>query len=241
MKYLILLATVFVIGMNAAANLLPFNGLSTAEISDSFSVFFVPAGYVFSIWGLIYLLLISFTVYSLTNKANDLVNKVAPYYVLSCILNSIWLLAWHYLWFGASVVIMILLLLTLIKIYLLVSSAENLHWSIKHTFSVYLGWISVATIANITAYLSYIGWSGFGISGEIWAAILIVVAGLLAIVSILRHADYAYSAVIMWAIIGIALKFSGSNTIIYTVAAVSVAMLSVGIYKYSQSLRTIPS
>lgn len=231
MKYLILLATLLVLGVNAAANLLPFNGLSTAEISDSFSVFFVPAGYVFSIWGLIYILLLCFTVYAFTNKNNELINNLAPYYILSCALNSLWLVAWHYLWLGTSVIIMILLLITLIKMYLLIHSAEQKHWSASRTFSVYLGWISVATIANITAYLFNVGWNGFGVDGETWAAILIATAGLLAAVYILRYRDLFYAAVIVWAIVGIAIKFSEINVVTYTVGATILAIIVTGIYK----------
>ncbi len=181
-----LLAMLGALTVNILSNALPLNGLNTGQISDRFDVFFVPAGYVFSIWGLIYIGWIAFIIWQFrpANRSSPRLRALGYWFALSCVFNAAWLFCWHYQQFGLSVVVMLALLATLILSYLRldvgltrVGAAER--WSVDIPFGVYLGWVSVATIANITDYLYYIQWDGFGIAPQVWAVIMLAVASLL--------------------------------------------------------------
>ena len=176
----ILLALVATIAINGLANALPLNGLTTGEISDRFEVFFVPAGYVFSIWGLIYLGLIAFAVYHAlpAQRDNPRLERAGYWFVLSCAANIVWLFLWHYEVFVPTVLAMLALLFCLIVVYLRlevgkspVSAGER--WFVRLPFSIYLGWITVATIANVTSTLDYLQWSGWGVTPEIWTIVML--------------------------------------------------------------------
>ncbi|MGD8626101.1 MAG: tryptophan-rich sensory protein, partial [Anaerolineae bacterium] len=186
-QILVVLATVGIITVNGLANALPFNNKTTGEISDSFDVYFVPAGYVFAIWGLIYLALAAYTIYQAlpAQRDNPRLQRIGYLYVLSCVANGVWLVLWHYEQFAWTMVAMGALLLLLIAIYLLlgigrtpVSRAEK--WFVHVPFSIYLGWITVATIANATSLLDSLNWDGWGIGPEWWAVIMLVVATIIA-------------------------------------------------------------
>lgn len=219
----VVLSTIAVIAINALANTLPLNGLTTGEISDRFDVYFVPAGYVFSIWGLIYLGLIAYSIYQVlpAQRENPRLRRTGWLYVLSCAANVAWLFLWHYEIFEWTIVAMVALLLLLIAIYLRlgtgrtgVSRAEN--WLVRLPFSIYLGWITVATIANATSLLEYLGWNGWGLAPEWWAVIMLVAAAVITTLVSLTRGDVAYVAVIVWAAIGIALKHSDTISVSLT-------------------------
>jgi hypothetical protein len=226
--------------VNMLAVLLPLNNRSTASISDSFQVYFVPAGYVFAIWGVIYVLLLGFGFYQarMKNKDYAVVRKIAPYVLLSCFNNGLWLFCWHFGSFYLSLVVMLLLFVCLLEIYLILRKTKTadqpkyFRWLIKIPFSIYIGWITVATVANATDVLSLAG-SGNGILGIaplIWAALMIMVSGLLGILMLLREKDYAYAAVIIWAVVGIAVKFPSENWIVCAVTLVVLAFVVAGLY-----------
>jgi benzodiazapine receptor len=217
-------AVIATIVVNGLANALPLNGLTTGEISDRFQVYFVPAGYVFSIWGVIYLALIGFAIYQLlpAQRENPRLLRVGYLFAASCAANVAWLFLWHYEQFELTVVAMTALLLLLIAIYLrlgigrtAVPAAER--WLVQVPFSIYLGWITVATVANVTSLLDYLNWGGWGISPEVWAVIILVVAGAIAAAVSLTRGDVAYMLVILWAFAGIAVK--QADTAVVAVAA----------------------
>ena len=173
-QVLVVLAVIAVIAVNIIAVALPLNGLDTGEISDRFDIYFVPAGYVFSIWSLIYLGLIAYGIFQAlpAQKENPRLRRIGYLFVFSCLANIVWLFLWHYEVFNFTLVAMLAILLSLIAIYLRldvgrvqVSTGEK--WCVNIPFSTYLGWISVATIANTTQLLYYLGWNGWGISPEI--------------------------------------------------------------------------
>ena len=219
----VVLGTLAVIVVNALASALPLNEQTTGEISDRFKVYFVPAGYVFAIWGLIYLALLAYMVYQAlpSQRENPRLRRTGWLYVLSCAANIAWIFLWHWEYFAFSLIAMGALLLLLIAIYLYLgtgrthaSAAET--WLVRVPFSIYLGWITVATIANVTSVLEYIGWDGWGISSIAWAVIMMVVAAVVtALVSITRG-DILYVAVILWAFAGIAVKHSTVLSIVVT-------------------------
>lgn len=231
----VILATVATIVVNALANALPINGQGTGEISDRFSVYFVPAGYVFSIWGLIYLGLIAYSIYQAlpAQRASTLLRDLAPWYLLTAAANIAWIFAWHYNQFVLSLGIMLVLLVALIMIYRRLDAqrpaSRGEFWSVYVPFSVYLGWISVAAIANATSVLDYVGWNGFGISEPVWAVIMLVVATVLGLFFSVRRADIAYVAVLVWAFIGIAVKHSGTPLVAVT-AGVAAAVLALSLF-----------
>jgi hypothetical protein len=206
-------ATVAMIVVNILATALPLNGQNTGAISDRFAIYFVPAGYVFSIWGLIYLALIGFAVYQAlpSQRENPRLRRVGYLYAMSSVLNIVWLFCWHYNVFPATLVVMLGLLASLIAIYLrlgigitLVKTAEK--WLVNVPFSIYLGWITVATIANATQLLFYLNWNGWGVSAQLWAVLMILAATLVALLMTLFRRDIAYLLVLIWALAGIGVK-----------------------------------
>lgn len=207
---LTILATIVV---NALANALPINGLNTAQISDRFKVYFVPAGYVFSIWGLIYLGLIAFAIFQAlpSQRENPRLRATGWWVSLGGLANIAWIFLWHYELFPLTVIAMLVLLASLIITYLhleigrdVVSTAEK--WAARLTFSIYLGWITVATIANITDLLDYLKWDRFGIAPEIWMGIVLAAVLVIAVLMNITRRDVAYGLVILWALAGISVK-----------------------------------
>jgi benzodiazapine receptor len=227
-NFLTLLVTVIV---NGLANVLPINGQNTGQISDSYPVLFTPAGYVFSIWGLIYLALIGFAVYqALPSQANNPnLDKIGLWFSLSNLFNAGWIFAWHYRVLWLSELLMIGLLASLLIIYTRlqigktrVSPVEGLFT--RFPFSLYLGWISVATIANTSVLLFAAGWNGFQLSPEFWTVLVIAVGAALGITMIrLRH-EFVYPFVIIWAFAGIQLKPS-SPELVATSAGIAAGLL----------------
>jgi benzodiazapine receptor len=238
-QILVVLATLATIVVNGLANALPINGLGTGEISDMFDVFFVPAGYVFSIWGLIYLGLLAYSVYQAlpSQRENAALQKIGYLYIWSSVANIVWLFFWHYLLFPLTLLAMLVILGLLIAIYLRldigrtqVSTAEK--WLVHVPFSIYLGWITVATIANVTSLLDYLGWNGWGISPQVWAVIMLLAAVVISGIMSFTRGDIAYSLVLIWAFVGIAVKHQGTALVATSAWAASILvgiLLVVGV------------
>jgi benzodiazapine receptor len=243
-QIVVVLAVVATIAVNGLANALPLNGKMTGEISDQFDVYFVPAGYVFSIWGLIYLGLIAYAVYQAlpAQRENARLRQTGYLFALSCAANIGWLFLWHYEQIPLTLWPMLALLLLLIGIYELlgvgraqVSAVEK--WLVHLPFSIYLGWITVATIANATAVLYDLGWDGWGINPEAWTVIMLIAATGLASAVSLRRGDVAYVLVIVWAFAGIAVKHYDTPVVAiaaWVMAGVAAIMLIVGAYVHQQ-------
>ena len=239
------LSVVLALTVNILAAALPLNGQNTGEISDRFQVFFVPAGYVFSIWGIIYIGWIAFAIHQFlpAQKESPRMQKLGYLFALSGVFNAAWLFCWHYNQFGLSVLVMLALLVTLIACYLKlevrrvsVSSSEN--WVVDIPFSVYLGWISVATIANITDYLYLIGWSGLGISPQMWAAIMLVVASLVGLGMAFTRRDASYLFVFVWAFAGIAVKQAVEPLVANSAWVATFVALGLAVYSLVQRRRS---
>jgi benzodiazapine receptor len=243
-QILVIFAVIAVITVNILAVILPLNGLDTGEISDRFVVYLVPAGYVFSIWSLIYLGLIAYGIFQALppQKENSRLRAIGYVFILSCLANITWLFLWHYEVFNLTLIAMLVLLLTLIAIYLRldigrvqVSQAEK--WCVHIPFSIYLGWISVATIANATQWLDYLGWGGWGIAPEVWAVVILLAGVLISALMSLRRADIAYSLVLIWAFVGIAVKQASVPLVAYSAwiaAGLILVILVIGVYRARQ-------
>jgi len=238
-QYVNLLTVVLALGVNILATTLPLNGQSTGEISDRFQVYFVPAGYVFSIWGLIYLGWIAFTLFQLqpSQKENPRLRRLGYLFALSNLTNAAWLFCWHYNLFGLSVLVMLALLGLLIASYVRLnvnrSPVSRLeYWSVDVLFSVYLGWITVATVANISDWLYFVGWDGFGIPAQTWAVIMLAVASLLGLAMAWMRRDAGYLLALVWAFIGIAIKQMGEPMVVVSAWIAAVLMAGLAIFSF---------
>lgn len=227
-RILTLVAYMVMVGVNYLAVLLPLGGRSTGQISDNYQNLFAPAGYAFSIWGLIYTLLGIYAVYQLWREKDELVEKVNKIFIVNALLNASWLFAWHYDLIWLSVLIMAGLLITLIRIADIfrgraITSKET--WLVRLPFSVYFGWITVATIANITVFLVSLGWNGFGLPESFWTVAVLLVGALIGSWRMLRDRFAPYGLVLLWAYGAILFKhlsasgFGGQYpSVIWTVA-----------------------
>jgi len=225
--------TVIVNGLAGSTTLI--GGQDTAAVSDKYPTFVTPAGYVFSIWGIIYLLLGVFVVYSALpkQKSSDFVSRIGWLFVLSSILNIAWLFVWQYEILAASAAIIVAFLISLIAIYLRlnigkerVKLAEKL--AVHLPFSVYLGWLSIATVANISLTLVASGWDGFGIAPEVWVILIVAVVLVLTMLMLGVRKDIAYALVVVWALVGISVNQTNANVVLATqVGAVIVAVALV--------------
>ena len=232
-----LVTVLIALTVNILASALPLNGQNTGEISDRFQVYFVPAGYVFVIWFFIFVGWLVFAMYQFlpSQKENPRLRRLGYLFAVSNIANAAWLFAWHYNFFGVSVLIMLSLLGLLIASYLRldvnrvsVSRAER--WSVDIPFSVYLGWITVATVANITSWLYSIEWNGLGIPAPTWAVIMIFVAAVVGLAMALTRRDAAYLLVLVWSFIGIAVKQTPAPAVVNTAWVAAALMLALTIY-----------
>jgi len=223
--------TLFTITINALANILPFNGQTTGEISDRFAIRFVPAGYVFSIWGLIYLGLIVFAIHQAlpSQRGTKVLDQIAPVYWIASLANTAWIVLWHYEQFPITIIVIVILLLSLIAIYRKVDTKADasFRWCVQLPFSIYLGWVSVATIANAAQVLTYLEWNAWGLSADTWAVIMLAVASLLGVVMLLRERNAAYALVLVWAFVGIALK-QADSALVANAAWVFAGLLAAG-------------
>ncbi len=229
---------IIVLALNILANALPLNGKTTGELSDAYPNLFVPAGFTFSIWGLIYLALITFIIYQIKqafskkNTQHHFITTIGWSFFLSCLANAGWIVAWHYEYVMLSLVIMFTILTFLLIIYQnlkiglvgRVSSNEKIF--VHLPFSIYLGWITVATIANITAVLVHFGWNGFGLSPEIWTVIMLLIGTFIGATMLQQRKDVAYSLVIIWAYFGIISKRMTIDLQIYNSITIT-AMLGI--------------
>jgi hypothetical protein len=232
------------------SNTLPLNGRTAGEISDALPSYFTPAGYTFSIWGLIYLALTGYIIFQAipAQRGRPFQSKIGWLFVVSSLANASWIFAWHYGYYVVSVFIMMTLLATLIAIYVRLKiglpgqAIAKTEWTFVHLpFSLYMGWITVATIANIASVAAYLGWNGFGIPGPTWSAIMmsvaVVVAGLL-----FNRRDFAYAGVLVWALFGIRAAQADVPLIATTavVTAVLIIVLAfIGYFRTRQSNETL--
>ncbi len=217
------LALLFLI--NYLSNAIPFNQLTQTDLSDLYPVLITPAGYVFSIWGLIYLLLTAFVIYQAlpAYRNTPAVTAVGLLFALTCLFNILWLFAWHYLQVGLAFIIMLLLLSALVAIYLRLRQipGEPLFDKIlvKLTFSIYVAWISVAAIVNFNILLYHVGWLGAGGFGAgIFTMLMLIFAAFIAGFIFLKYRDLAFPLVFVWALAGIAMRH-GAEFILVTITA----------------------
>lgn len=240
--------TVAYLGMitvNALANALPINGIDTGQISDNYGNLFAPAGLTFSIWGLIYALLGAYVLYQFGVFGKDfdenkekLLKKISLCFSFTSIVNILWIFAWHYDFIGASLLLMIALLVLLIRIANRLNKKQfNLkeRFFILLPFTVYFGWITVATIANVTVFLVSINWNAFNLSEQLWTILILAIGTLIGLWRMFKDKNIFYGLVFVWAYFGIWYKhisvqgFDGAylNVIITAVICLSIFLFSI--------------
>jgi cytochrome bd-type quinol oxidase subunit 2 len=236
-----LVTVLIALTVNILASALPLNGQNTGEISDRFQVYFVPAGYVFAIWFVIFVGWVVFTIYQFqsSQKESPRLRRLGYLFAASNLFNAGWLFAWHYNLFGLSVLIMLVLLGLLIASYLRLdvnrgAASRTERWSVDVPFSIYLGWISVATVANITSWLYSIEWNGLGISAPLWAVIMIVVASVLGVLMTVTRRDSAYVFVLAWSFAGIAVKQASASNVATAAWVAAGLMLFLAAYSLTR-------
>jgi len=232
--------------VNILATSLPLNGMSTGDLSDALPNLFVPSGLTFSIWGVIWVLLAVYLVAQLrtafTSAASGAAEAYSPavvglWFPANMILNAGWIFAWHYQLVGLSVLIMLALLATLIVMFVRLDRTVRGGgaWFARVPVSVYFGWITIATIANLTAFLVSVGWNGFGVPDTVWT-IVVIAAGLgVNLAILLRHRSYAFAAVAVWAFAGIAIKRIAEGTpegpaVLVAAIVAGAAIVVVGVF-----------
>ncbi|HBL83502.1 MAG: lantibiotic ABC transporter permease [Clostridiales bacterium GWF2_38_85] len=233
-----ILAIITYIGMvavNALANILPINGITTGEVSNLYPNLFAPTGITFAIWGVIYFLLALYSVYQLgffqknkTEGLDCLLNKIGVLFSISSIANIAWIFSWHYDLIPLTMVLMLVILSCLILIALEIKKyklSQNEILFIKLPFSVYFGWITVATIANATTLLVYLGWNGFGIGDELWTIIILFVGMIIGVATAIKFRCNSYTLVFVWAYTGIFIKHVSSTELAYQYPTIVTAII----------------
>ncbi len=238
-RILMIISLVLVLIVNFLANALPINGVTTGEVSDGFPILFVPAGYVFSIWGLIYLALIGFAIYILTPKglANEKIDDIAGWFIAANIFNASWIFLWHYMLFALTLIPIFGLLISLIGIYTKLDIGKQKSTFVeklllKLPFSIYLGWATVAVVANVSQALYSSGWRGEPLTEPVWTVIMLVVASILGLLMIFLRGEVAYPLVLTWAFIGIWVKHEDTPLVAITALAAAIVLAGVAIIRW---------
>ncbi|HSV76307.1 MAG TPA: TspO/MBR family protein [Bacteroidales bacterium] len=201
MKYINILSFLSMVLANFLANFLPIGGRTTGEISSMYPNLFTPAGFVFSIWSVIYLLLLIFAVLQLFKSNQQVRQTIGWYFTLSCILNIAWIIAWHHLIIWLSLILMAGLLLSLVIINLKLRAIPSSLF--KATFGIYLGWICIAAVANSTIFLMSVNWGGLGLPDVFWATAMVVAGALIAALVIGKLNNFFVALPVAWAFYGI--------------------------------------
>ncbi len=247
LQFFNIMAFVLVIVVNALSNALPLNGRTAGEISDALPSYFTPAGYTFSIWGVIYLALLGYIIYQAipAQRGRLYQQRIDWLFVVSSIANAAWIFAWHFGSYTLSVFLMISLLVSLIAIYsrlkigLPGQAVSKTDLAFVHVpFSLYLGWITVATIANIASVSAYLGWNGFGIAGPIWSAIMMLVAVVVAGLLLFNRRDFAYAGVLVWALFGIRAAQAAEPLLAIVAVVTAVLITALAFIGYFRTRKT---
>ena len=239
-----LLSVVAVIVINYISQIIEFNGTTIGEMSRRYDNLFTPAGYAFSIWGIIFLLLLAYGVYQVkiayTGKdSSNFILRTGPWFLLANVFNCTWVIVFAYDYTGLSVLIMLGILFSLIKIIL---NTDMERWDapigiiafLWWPICIYSGWIAVATIANIAAYLSKIGWEGGPFSETAWTLIMIIVATLVNLLMIYKRNMREFGIVGIWALIAIFMRHQEAYfAIAYTALACSALLfMAIAVHGY---------
>jgi len=229
------IATISFVGVlfvNALSILQPLNGLTTGQVSDLYPALFRPAGITFWIWGVIYLLLTGFIALSWQRQDSFLIERILPWFILSCALNISWLVAWHLLLPLLSLVIMLGLLVTLLRIFGIIQTDMSIDeletMFVALPFRMYFAWICIATIANVAALLAHWDLDGGRTAQEISAIVMMVIATLLSAHFVRLYRAWSFPIVTLWALFGICLRWeSGEHPVVVFAGFILILLLTI--------------
>lgn len=244
-------ALVSTIIINYLSNTGAINNTTIGEVSNGINSLFTPAGYAFAIWGFIYLLLLGFIVYQgrslfVEVRDDDFVLNIGWWFVISCFANSTWVFLWLYGYTGLSCIFIFLLLFSLLKI--VMNNAMEL-WDAPMSviaflwwpFVFYSGWVTVASIANVSTYLTKIEWDGFGMSEEAWTIFMIIVALIINLLVTWIRNMREFALVGAWALIAIAYtNYEPETTIAYVAGGAAVVLIVSSMVHGYQNRETSP-
>ena len=244
-----LLAVIFAIGINYYSQIYTIQGYRVSDKSEEYNNLFTPAGYAFSIWGLIFIAILVFAIYQVyktfvKKQTFDFISQTGWWFALANIANGLWIVAWlsDYTWL--SVVVMLVILFSLMKI-VINTNMERWRAPVKTIafawwpISIYAGWISVATIANIAAYLSKVGWDGGFLSPEAWTIVLIVIATSLNLILIFTRGMREFAAVGAWALIAIYVRHQLTYETIAITSLTGAIIILVSVFSHAYRNRKI--
>jgi len=223
--------------VNALANIIPIGGNFTGDISDNIQNLFVPAGLTFAIWGVIYVLILLFAGYQLSqlfgkiDVKSDYLDKISFWFILAAIGNIVWIFLWHYEQIVLSMIPILVLFISLLMAYVRLdignsNASKKERYFVHLPISVYFGWLTVAVIANVTAVLVTLGVGDLFLGEVVWTVLVIVVALILTLLVLYQKHDVGYSMVIIWALLGIIIKQYGSYEMIVLTAGISIAVIA---------------
>ena len=221
-----LLVLVIVIWWNYYTNTGNIGGKTVGELSAELDNYFTPAGYAFAIWGIIYLALVAQAIYlvwsAFSKKTDsDFISQMGPYLIMTNCLNAAWLWFWLTEKTGLSALVILILNLRMN----LPSQRKSGNWLVRVPISIYAGWITVATVANISAYLAKIGWTGWGISEITWAIVMIAIAALVNIIIVFSRNLIAFPLVGVWALLAISVRHAGTVNLLQGAALIAAALI----------------
>ena len=238
-----LIAFAVLILFNVLSNALPFNDQTQVEISARYPSLFTPAGFTFSIWGVIYLALLGFLIWQALPAQRDSakVASISRLFQVNCTMNALWLVVWHYDLLALSMLVMLVILVTLVLIYRrLLNSLDDAplveHLALYLPFSIYTAWISVATIANASILQLALGWNNVGLSDIEWTLFKLAIAGTVGATMIAKLRDVPFALVIAWAAYGIAVKQSATLAISGAAQTLSILMLMLVLFEAARRL-----
>jgi hypothetical protein len=240
-QWVTLVAIILAFVVNVASNIVPPNGQTIGEVSATQfgNVLITPANYAFIIWGLIYIGLFALGGYQVraAQRSNPRLQRGGYGLAIACAIQIAWVFLFLTYQFVLSLMAMVGILLALIWFYTQIRAGQETpsrgdRWFIILPTSIYLGWISVATVVNVACALTSINWSGWGISPEAWTVILMLITMAIALVVIAQRADVAFTGVIIWALVAIAIRQADVLSITATgIGAAIVLAIGVGIRK----------
>ena len=248
---LILFASTLVVNMLGAIGII--NGLSQKEVSDRYQTLITPSPSTFSIWGVIYsLLIISLMVLYLKRNNRyyeQALDELAVLFWISCVLNIAWIITFSYLLIELSTILIFAFVITLALIcQRLLNLQDRKHWLLPVTFGFYTGWLFIASVVNTAAMLVKLEWNGFGISAEFWSVITLGIAGLLVILVMLSLRNAAFPLPVAWAYFGIYSNlrspqgFNGQYNLLQIVSLVGAVVLigAAAIQLYRNNFSVVP-
>ncbi|MFB2893427.1 tryptophan-rich sensory protein [Aerosakkonemataceae cyanobacterium BLCC-F50] len=234
--------------VNILSNFFPPGGRNIGEIANTIlqGVLITPANYAFAIWGLIYLGLIAYSLYQFrpSQRGRSTIQQVNALVILASLAQIFWVYLFTLRFFWLSVVAMLIILLPLIRIYLLLRNgrsqvSRDRRWFAQIPFSIYLGWISVATIVNIASALYISGWDGWGINDTGWTAIMLIIGTVIAAIVAIQRGDIAFTLVYVWAYVAIALRHLANPVIWITALVSAIALVALIVFEKITNNREI--